>query len=155
MRAPDVPISVLRWALVIDDQARAKALQIREFAEQPENLIDGSDGELKIPVNDSRHVAYLNTYRCVFWITKALSGSHRHLLISVPSSGFPNPYATFLIAEMFGFTGWDGKTLKPGPDWLIKANHAEHCVVFACPYSPVGEKEDVARRAALPRERER
>jgi hypothetical protein len=137
-------INVLRWAHVFDDQARAKARQIREFAEKPENWfsIDGSDRDLKIPGNDPRRVANLNTYRCVLWITKALAESHRHLSISVsvPSSGFPNPYAAFLIAELFGFEGWDGKTLKPGPDWSINANHAEHCVLFACPYSP-GEKE--------------
>jgi hypothetical protein len=136
-------ISALRWALVIDEQARAKARQIREFAEQPENWyqIDGGDRELKIPGNDPRYVACLNTYRCVFWITKALTEAHRHLSISVPSGGFPNPYAAFLFAQLFGFEGWDGKTLKPGPDWIIQANHAEHCVVFACPYPPVAEKK--------------
>jgi len=123
--------------LVIDDQARAKALRIREFAEQPENwyLIEGSDRELKTPGNDSRRIAYLNTYRCVFSITKAPDGLYRHLSISVPSSGLPNPYAAFMISELFGFEGWDGKTLTPGPDWLIQANHAEHCIVLACPYS--------------------
>ena len=136
-------ISVLRWTRVIDDQARAKARQIREFAEQPENWqkIDGSDRDLKTPGTDARYVVHLNTFRCVFWITKALAESHRHLSISVPSSGFPNPHAAFVIAKLFGFEGWDGKTLKPGPDWTIQANHAEHCVVFACPYSPVAEKK--------------
>jgi len=133
-------INVLRWAHVFDDQARAKARQIREFAEQPENwyLIDGKDRESKTPGDDPRYVVHLNTYRCVFWITKELAGFHRHLSISVPSSGLPHPYAAFMIAELFGFEGWDGKTLEPGPDWLIQANHAEHCVVFACSYSPEG-----------------
>lgn len=123
-------------ALVIDDQARAKARRIREFAEQPENwyLVDGSDRELKAPGNDPRYAACLSTYRCVFSITKTPDGLYRHLSISVPSSGLPNPYAAFMIAELFGFEGWDAKTVKPGPDWLIQANHAEHCIVLACPY---------------------
>jgi hypothetical protein len=80
-------------ALVIDDQARAKARRIREFAEQPENwyLVDGSDRELKIPGNDPRRVAYLNTYRCVFSITKAPDGLYRHLSISVSFERTPKP----------------------------------------------------------------
>lgn len=122
--------------LVIDEAAKAKARAVCEYAERPENWYDitGSDRQLLIPGNNPQHVIRLDTFRCVFSITKSPDGLYRHLSISVPSSGFPNPYAAFTIAEMFGFAGWDGKTAKPGPDWLISANHAEHCVVVACPY---------------------
>jgi hypothetical protein len=56
----------------------------------------------------------------------------RHLSISVPGKNYPNPFAAFTIAALFGFTGWDEKTIEPPPEgWEIHVQLHEHCIVMA------------------------
>ena len=115
--------------LVIDDTARARVAEVEAFAFA--NWYRPGQSE-NAPGDDSRHVVELNTYRCVFSYTLAPDGElFRHLSISVPSKAYPNPFAVFTIAELFGFTGWDGKTLEAPDDWMIDLNKEEHCVVAA------------------------
>lgn len=120
-------------ALFIDEEARAKVQRVVEYASQPEHwYCPGLDA---VAGDNPNYTCELNTYRCVFTYTvgdRAIGTPWRHLSISVPSKDYPNPAAAFTIAEMFGFTGWDGKTINRMPDdWIMDVNRAEHCVMLA------------------------
>ena len=115
--------------LVIDETARARVHEVETFAFA--NWYRPGQSE-NPPGDDSRHVVELNTYRCVFSYTLAPDDElWRHLSISVPSKNFPHPFAVFTIAELFGFTGWDGKTIEAPEDWMVATHKVEHCVVAA------------------------
>lgn len=114
--------------LVIDEIAQAKVREILVFA--ADNWYRPGVSE-QVPGNDSRHVAILNTYRCVFSYTDMKDELFRHLSISVPSKDYPNPIVTWVIADLFGFSGWDGKSPDPPKDWLFDVNEGEHCIVLA------------------------
>ena len=120
-------------ALVIDEDARSRVRLVRDFAEKSENLYIVADGFSfqKPPGDDPRHVCELNTFRCVFSITRAQGKLWRHLSISVPSKNYPNPFAAFTIAELFGFTGWDGESTIPPRDWAGKVAEEEHAIALA------------------------
>lgn len=88
--------------LVIDDEAKAIAARVIAHAEaHPYHPRPGSTP----PGDDPNFVAKLGTYRAVFTITHSDRMVFRHLSISVPGKGFPNPLAVMLIGELFGFTG--------------------------------------------------
>jgi hypothetical protein len=114
--------------LIIDEEARAKVAAVEEFAYS--NWYRPGQSEL-VPGDDPRHTVQLSTYRCVFSYTKMPSGLFRHLSISVPSEKYPNPFAVYAIADLFGFTGWDGTSEEPPAGWMLRANQEEHCVVLA------------------------
>jgi hypothetical protein len=114
--------------LVIDDVAKARVAEVESFAFA--NWYRPGMSE-NTPGDDSRHVAQLNTYRCVFSYTLKGDELFRHLSISIPGKKFPHPYAVFTIAELFGFTVWDGKSVKPPEDWMVAVNKTDHCVVAA------------------------
>lgn len=105
-----------------------------DFATDPKRWYrPGKDS--RVPGDDFRFVANLNSYRCVFTITETPDGSAmRHLSISVPSEDYPNPFAAYTIAELFGFAGWDGKTQDLPESWIARVNKEEHCIVLAQPY---------------------
>jgi hypothetical protein len=120
--------------LVIDEGARAAVGKVVAHALERENYYEPGQSPGQAPGDDARHVVLLNTYRCVFSITKDPEGKlYRHLSISVPARGkYPNPFAVFAIAELFGFTGWDGRTPEAPPeDWIAGPNPDEQCVVVA------------------------
>lgn len=112
--------------LVIDDEAKAKVAQVVEYANQPGKIYNPFDPAHVIPSTDENHVVFLNTFRCVFSITKADSEVYRHLSISVPGEDYPNPHAVFEICKLFGFTG---NSLFP-TTWTLKVNKDEHCIVI-------------------------
>jgi hypothetical protein len=122
--------------LLIDDTARASVQRVLDFAMLPDNwYFPGRSSD--IPGNDPRFVAHLRYgFRCVFTVTKAPDGFvFRHLTISVDSDKYPNVAAACAIAEMFGFSGWDGKTMDRLPaTWMANVNKKEHCIVLAQPY---------------------
>jgi hypothetical protein len=121
-------------ALVIDDVAKAKVAKVLAYAEEPRHFyVVGPGGKSwqKTPGDNPQHVAHLDTFRCVFSITKSDGKTWRHLSISVPSEKYPNPFAAYTIAEMFGFTGWDGKSQVIPAEWLAKISEEEHCIVIA------------------------
>src|SRR5215831_1573268 len=97
------PMAGLR-PLIINDKARAKAAKVLKHAEQ-NHYRPGPNA--KTPGDDDRFVAKLNTYRAVFTFTHSDGMIWRHLTVSVPGTKFPNPAAAFMIAQLFGFTGWD------------------------------------------------
>ena len=107
--------------LIIDDETRAAVARVRDFAEQEAHWYEPYEGDRRhVPGDDDRHVCMLGTYRCVFSITRVPTGRWRHLSISVPGKFYPNPYAVFTIAELFGFTGWDQKSVHAPKDWLLR-----------------------------------
>lgn len=125
--------------LLIDDAAKAEVQRVLDFAEMPENWYRPGRTAV-IPGDDPRFVAHLTDgFRAVFTITKASDGLVlRHLSISIDGTKFPNIAAAFEIATMFGFNGWDGRTIDRLPDgWMAQVNEAEHCVVLGQPYEKV------------------
>jgi hypothetical protein len=114
--------------LMIDDAARAKIARVVAYA-MDHPYIPGP--RAPVPGDDPHFVAHLNTYRAVFTFTHSAGKVYRHLSISVPGKGYPNPAAAFLIASEFGFTGWDEKQIDRLPEgWLMDVNDADHCVVL-------------------------
>jgi len=110
--------------LVIDDEAKAKVARVVAYA------MDHPYRKGQPPPGDNpSHVAELDTYTAVFSFTHARGKVFRHLTVSVPAEGkYPHPVATFTIAQLFGFTGYNDKEpFKPGP-WLVGVNHEERCV---------------------------
>jgi hypothetical protein len=121
--------------LVIDAEAKLKAMNILEYASKPEHFfIVGPGGVLPFPQTrpgeNPNLTVYLNTYRCVFSFTKetATGKVYRHLSVSVPSGKYPNPFAVYEIATLFGFTGWDGVSEKPPEGWGGKVDEEDHCI---------------------------
>jgi hypothetical protein len=121
--------------LTINDFSKQAVQRVVDYATQREHwYVPGKSTH--IPGDQSEHVAQLDSYRCVFSITLDRGTAYRHLSISVPSFDLPNPFTAFTIAEMFGFTGWDGKSIKPvlPASWQVAPNKMEHCVVITQPY---------------------
>lgn len=113
--------------LIINDEARATAARVVAYA-QAHPYRPGDP----VPGDDSNFVANFDTYRAVFTFTHSDGHIYRHLSISVPSLKFANPAAAFMIAGLFGFIGWDERTIDRAPDgWMIDVNEAEHCIVLA------------------------
>jgi hypothetical protein len=120
--------------LVIDSAARERIKQVIAHAEKNHYYIESG----VVPGDDERFVAQLESYRVVFTFTHAAGKVCRHLSISVPSSKYANPFAAFAIADLFGFTGYVDLSGKPGDDWMIDINKAEHCIVIAQVISSLG-----------------
>jgi hypothetical protein len=119
--------------LLIDDRARAAVGKVVEHALKEENYYEPGISP-QPPGDDARHVVLLNTYRCVFSITRDLKGArlYRHLSISVPAKGkYPNVFAAFSIAELFGLSGWVGETPEPPVDWMVGTDRGDECVIVA------------------------
>ncbi len=116
--------------LIIDDAAKATAARVLAYADA-HHYRPGRRGQTT-PGDDPNFVAKFGTYRAVFTFTHADGLVYRHLSISVPSAKFPNPAAAFMIASLFGFTGWDERTIDRAPEgWQIDVNNREHCIVLA------------------------
>jgi hypothetical protein len=121
--------------LVIDAYVKRQAQKIVDYALDPKRWYRPYK-DARVPGDDPRLSTYLNSYRCVFTITEEKDGRlFRHLSISVPSDGYPHIAAAFTIAELFGFTGWDGKSLNSLPkDWMAHVSQEDHCIVLGQPY---------------------
>jgi hypothetical protein len=121
-------------ALVIDDEAKQKVQRVRNWAEQPAHYYRPRK-DARVPGDDYRFVVHLNSYRCVFTISEDGEGKlWRHLSMSVPSSDYPNPFAVYSVAELFGFTGWNGKSLEPPGGWVMRVDKDDHCIALGQPY---------------------
>ncbi len=117
--------------LVIDDEARAAAARVRDYAEHPEALYQPLKDGVKSPGDNPAHVALINTYRCVYSITDTGANRYRHMSISVPGEHYPNHYAVMELATLFGFTGWGDPRAAFPKDWMVDVNKEERCVVLA------------------------
>ena len=112
--------------LILDDTAKHKAADIMAYG-QDHPYVMGRDKW--VPGDDHRYVGHFNTFRAVFTFTRRGDDTFRHLTVSVPGRGFPNPIACWSLAELFGFTGWDGKSAKTPDDWQFGLKDQEHCIV--------------------------
>ena len=122
--------------LIIDEEVRASVGEIVAFAKR--NIYHPGKSET-IPGDDPRHTVNLLSYRCVFSFTVDPEGNLlRHLSVSVPGKAYPHPYAFFTIAELFGFTGWDGKSVKPPEDWQVGPHKEDRCIVAVQPVPELG-----------------
>lgn len=120
--------------LFIDDAARAKVAAVLSHAEKHPYRPGGP-----IPGDDPRFVVNLNSYRVVFSFTQLDHCTFRHLSVSVPGKKYPNPVAVFVIADLFGFTGYDEKfPASKSPSWMIDVN--KDCVILAEPIMPATSK---------------
>jgi hypothetical protein len=121
--------------LTINDFTKQTVQRVVDYAERFEHWYRPGLAR-RPPGDDPKHVAQLDSYRCVFSITLDRGTAYRHLSISVPSRDLPNPYTAFTIAQLFGFTGWDGKSIQSvlPAGWAVSPHKDEHCVVIAQPY---------------------
>lgn len=122
--------------LVINDFTKQAVKRVLDYAERYEHWYRPGLAR-RPPGDDQKHVTQLDSYRCVFSITLDRGIAYRHLSISVPSADLPNPFTAFTIAQMFGFSGWDGKSMPNSvlpAGWQVAPNKAEHCVVIMQPY---------------------
>jgi hypothetical protein len=106
--------------LIIDSAIKAKAANVVRYAALHPYLIPNAGGQ--VPGDNPRHVLKPGFgYRCVFSYTRTPTATYRDLSVSVSARGkFPNPFALYTIAtDLFGFTGWDGRSLEPPQDWLL------------------------------------
>ena len=117
--------------LIIDDVAKATAQKVVEYARVHPYYLP-SDGIM--PGDNPGHVCALDTYRCVFTFTHVDKKVWRHLSISIPGRDYPNPFSVWTITELFGFTGWDGKSFDRPDSWLVDINKQEHCIVVVQEY---------------------
>jgi hypothetical protein len=115
---------------MIDDIARADAARVVSYAREHIYRPFG-DVAADPPGDDPKHVARFNTFRAVFSITEDRARRQfRHLSVSIPSKKLPHPAAVFMLADLFGFTGWnDREPDKPSPTWQLNMSRAENCIV--------------------------
>jgi hypothetical protein len=121
--------------LVLDDNARALALAVRQCAEDPDNWYRVFKGAIMLgePQDDPKHVAtFAGGYRVVFfWTWDDLGQIRRCLRVSVPDKLYPHPYAVYELADLFGFTGWgklEKARLRPPADWVCDLDEEAHYV---------------------------
>lgn len=123
--------------LVIDDAAVAKAAALTAHAEahpyRPET--PGA----RVPADDPAHVAVFDSFRVVFSITEMQGVRVRQLSISLVNRRrgmYPDPIMAFTIADLLGFTGWNGAEgylNNMPPDWRCRPIPADNCVSIIQP----------------------
>lgn len=112
--------------LLIGPDEKARAAAIMAHAEA--NPYTPGAGAAT-PGDNKAFVGEFNTYRTVFTYTHLKGDVFRHLSVSVPGGHYPNPFAVWLLAETFGFTGWDGVSGEVPKNWQVHLKEDEHCVV--------------------------
>jgi hypothetical protein len=122
--------------LILADDDRRYIHELALFAAKPEHHYRPGPGKTP-PGDDPRYRIRLGLpgryYLCVFSFTVIEGALIRHLSISVPDTKgmrVPHPIACWMIADAFGFTGWD-RTMgeKPGP-WQIAVKREEGVVII-------------------------
>lgn len=115
--------------LLIDEVTKIRISEVVRFAST--NWYRPGYSET-VPGEDSRHVLMLNSFRCVFSFTREFNREiYRHLTVSVRGGKYPNPIAFYVIADLFGFTGWDGRSTEHPLDWKLDLDPEDRCVVVA------------------------
>jgi hypothetical protein len=103
---------------VINDAVKKRIADIEAYARE-HIYIPGETlppGDLPAQVLKTRF-----GYRAVFSYTRVHNGLYRDLSFSVGQPGkYPNEFVTYTLAQLFGFTGWDGATIVPPPEsWML------------------------------------
>jgi hypothetical protein len=117
-------------ALIIDQKAKQKVSRLLQFASKEQNWYR-PDETLIPPGDNPDFVIHLNSFRCVFTYTFSNDELFRHLSISVPAKNkYPHQIAALTIAELFGFSGWDGVSAQIPSGWIVGTNKEEGCVTM-------------------------
>lgn len=120
--------------LSITPEAQAKVDVVVSYAMDHPSIVRNQKFVDGTPGDNPNHVTHLDDYRCVFSFTKDEKAGRifRDLSISVPVAGkLPHPFASFEIAKMFGFTGWDGKSIDIPEGWLANVMKEDNCIRLA------------------------
>jgi hypothetical protein len=103
---------------IVDDALKTRIAQIEAYAREHPYI----PGETIVPGDLPGHVFKTPFgYRAVFSYTRTPQGLYRDFSFGVDEPGkYPNEFVTFTLAQLFGFTGWDGKTISPPPvGWVL------------------------------------
>jgi hypothetical protein len=119
--------------LPVPEETKARIRHVIEYATAECNHYDRAKAQgRKFPKDDPAHIVQIFQYRCAFSISIDPNGKPwRHVSISVPEKGqFAAPIVALNIAQIFGFTGWDGVTEKPPQDWTGMVLKEENAVLL-------------------------
>lgn len=114
--------------LILGPAELASIEEVLTFAARPENHYRPFAGDTVPPGDKEGYIRNFGLpdrpYRCVCSLSVASNGElFRHLSISIPrmqeQSTAPNPFALWTLARAYGFTGWDGVSQHPPPDWAV------------------------------------
>ncbi len=125
--------------LVISDTQKQAVANLVMFAQKEENWYR-PERDKWVPGHRIEYCVHLDTYCCVFTHSVMKGVRYRHLSISVPGEGYPNPLAYNTIATWFGFTGakmLEDVAIEPGK-WQSGLNEQDGCVVLI---EKIGEVE--------------
>jgi hypothetical protein len=135
-------MSKIRYLVIINDEARATAARVVAHADQNHYYPETGASS---PGDDEYSVAKFGSYRTVFSFTHYGNSIYRHLSVSIPWPDWsPNPVAVFMIADLFGFTGYDrSRADDPPKDWTVGVcdNPECNCLVVVQPCGFGGPKE--------------
>lgn len=119
--------------LQLSSENRAEAQRVLDYANDPNHYYEPPTDW--VPGDQPEYTCHLDSFRCVFTITRANGKLLRHLSMSVPGPGkAPNPMAVFTVATWFGFTGatmQEDVATAPGDDWAIGLHELEDCIIVA------------------------
>lgn len=120
------------YALVIDDESKAAAQKLADFAAEKENWY--RPGDDWFPGQKPEYTLVLSDhYRVCFSWTADPSNEfvYRHLTMSVPGDKMPHPVAVFTIARMLGFTGTEDEVVtNPPENWIVGVHPYEEGVII-------------------------
>jgi len=124
---------VVAELFTLDEGAKARADKVLTYAYNNPY----KDGDPN-PSNNPNFIAEFGSYRAIFTLTKNDGMLYKHLCVSVKNSDMlPPPPVVFIIADLFGFTGFDDKVFDPPRDWVVRPNFEAQCVVVAQKYGSV------------------
>lgn len=131
--------------LILGPAERASIQEVVTFAARPENYYRPLAGHTHPPGDKQSYIREFGfpgrPYRCVYSITEAYGQLFRHLSIAIPGMHktklVPNAIACWTLAAAYGFTGWDGVSLQPPPEWAVDL--PGFCVAIAQRYA-VGDE---------------
>jgi hypothetical protein len=121
--------------LAINDETRAEVKRVVDFASESAHYFHPREHKF-IPGDRPEYIANLQSYRCVFTLSVDEGHFYRHLTVSLRKPKKPNLLpsvpAVCAIADLFGFTGWDGLPAGPPDNWgcAPMANPWPHVVVI-------------------------
>lgn len=117
--------------LIVDDEAREKIARVIAYAKKhPWRPLERK----VLPATDPGYCAQLNSFKAVFTYAHLPDQVYRFLAVSLPEGQMPHPVAICIIANLFGFTGWDEDAANKIPDnWQLYADPEEQCIKLGQP----------------------
>lgn len=123
-------------SMMLLDGAKARAKEIADFAEKPENWYIVGESTW-IPGDRPEYVLISGGVLAVFSWTKFPNGEvRRHMSVFVRGSHYPNPIVVWSLAHYFGFTGVLMDKIgvgRSGGNWTVAVNQKERRIVVQEP----------------------